>query len=129
MRIKTFQKPAWLPQELFLPATATSTIGFLSSKRRPISGPRRTIAHRGTEIFVAVGKEIRWADLARLKDASSLQERRPDFHEYKTIKVPVGDDIRQLIISPNDNLLAIRSEEHTSELQSLRHLVCRLLLE
>src|SRR5205814_10601289 len=26
-------------------------------------------------------------------------------------------------------LLAARSEEHTSELQSLRHLVCRLLLE
>src|SRR5258705_8471768 len=26
-------------------------------------------------------------------------------------------------------LLTIRSEEHTSELQSLRHLVCRLLLE
>src|SRR5437899_9233169 len=25
--------------------------------------------------------------------------------------------------------IAIRSEEHTSELQSLRHLVCRLLLE
>ena len=24
---------------------------------------------------------------------------------------------------------AVRSEEHTSELQSLRHLVCRLLLE
>src|SRR5262245_21810603 len=27
------------------------------------------------------------------------------------------------------NYLAFRSEEHTSELQSLRHLVCRLLLE
>src|SRR5471030_3556894 len=26
-------------------------------------------------------------------------------------------------------LAALRSEEHTSELQSLRHLVCRLLLE
>src|SRR5258705_13451979 len=26
-------------------------------------------------------------------------------------------------------LSAVRSEEHTSELQSLRHLVCRLLLE
>src|SRR5437899_6366174 len=25
--------------------------------------------------------------------------------------------------------IALRSEEHTSELQSLRHLVCRLLLE
>src|SRR5262245_63731216 len=27
------------------------------------------------------------------------------------------------------NVKALRSEEHTSELQSLRHLVCRLLLE
>src|ERR1035438_10666141 len=26
-------------------------------------------------------------------------------------------------------LVAVRSEEHTAELQSLRHLVCRLLLE
>src|ERR1039458_10482874 len=26
-------------------------------------------------------------------------------------------------------ILGVRSEEHTSELQSLRHLVCRLLLE
>src|SRR5437899_4401778 len=27
------------------------------------------------------------------------------------------------------SVVALRSEEHTSELQSLRHLVCRLLLE
>src|SRR5258705_6702087 len=30
---------------------------------------------------------------------------------------------------PKRKPVAIRSEEHTSELQSLRHLVCRLLLE
>src|SRR5436853_4874157 len=30
---------------------------------------------------------------------------------------------------PPPPLLTSRSEEHTSELQSLRHLVCRLLLE
>src|SRR5258705_7107206 len=30
---------------------------------------------------------------------------------------------------PRDVQWTIRSEEHTSELQSLRHLVCRLLLE
>src|ERR1035438_10615823 len=30
---------------------------------------------------------------------------------------------------PRDQSLRYRSEEHTSELQSLRHLVCRLLLE
>src|SRR5262245_63741755 len=29
----------------------------------------------------------------------------------------------------NGDIRSIRSEEHTSELQSLRHLVCRLLLE
>src|SRR5437899_1701104 len=28
-----------------------------------------------------------------------------------------------------ETILGVRSEEHTSELQSLRHLVCRLLLE
>src|SRR2546423_11473058 len=31
--------------------------------------------------------------------------------------------------SPSSNLEAARSEEHTSELQSLAYLVCRLLLE
>src|SRR5437899_9128146 len=31
--------------------------------------------------------------------------------------------------APGDGGGATRSEEHTSELQSLRHLVCRLLLE
>lgn len=39
-----------------------------SSKKKFSPGPRRTIARRGTEVFVAVGKEIRWADLAYLKD-------------------------------------------------------------
>src|SRR5262245_61350084 len=29
----------------------------------------------------------------------------------------------------NPKVIVLRSEEHTSELQSLRHLVCRLLLE
>src|SRR5262245_64327475 len=35
---------------------------------------------------------------------------------------------KKRVMPPGDNS-AIRSEEHTSELQSLRHLVCRLLLE
>ena len=32
------------------------------------TGPRRTIARRGTEIFVVVGNQIRWSDLCMLKD-------------------------------------------------------------
>src|SRR5262245_63006036 len=37
---------------------------------------------------------------------------------------PVNDNLMELLI-----MIDSRSEEHTSELQSLRHLVCRLLLE
>ena len=33
-----------------------------------ISSQRRLIAHRGSEVFVAVGNSIRWADLASMKD-------------------------------------------------------------
>src|SRR5437899_3484829 len=43
-----------------------------------------------------------------------------------------GSTIRLLLLEGfafAAGLLALRSEEHTSELQSLRHLVCRLLLE
>src|SRR5438552_10462385 len=36
-----------------------------------------------------------------------------------------GDDVT----SPGDVVFLLRSEEHTSELQSPDHLVCRLLLE
>src|SRR5438093_8818531 len=38
----------------------------------------------------------------------------------------IDDDVRELI---RHALIWVRSEEHTSELQSLTNLVCRLLLE
>src|SRR5690348_18083588 len=38
-----------------------------------------------------------------------------------------GIDVRDQAVDPFDHL--VRSEEHTSELQSPVHLVCRLLLE
>src|SRR5262245_65301402 len=42
----------------------------------------------------------------------------------------LGFDLLERALRPKKKLKeALRSEEHTSELQSLRHLVCRLLLE
>src|SRR5205814_2948716 len=38
-------------------------------------------------------------------------------------------EAEKLLAAHNRELRAARSEEHTSELQSLRHLVCRLLHE
>src|SRR5690554_5086504 len=40
-----------------------------------------------------------------------------------------NDSLQTLILSPTRELSQQRSEEHTSELQSRPHLVCRLLLE
>lgn len=149
---------AWLSKnapghQLFEPSAETARSRALTSpyasKKKTALGPRRIIARRGTEVFVAVGKEIRWGDLAYIKDrwannprerrASSTRIKREDsnvpmedipsietvgeglrvsdaadkalelllMNRVKTIKVPVADDIRQLIISPNANLLAI----------------------
>lgn len=79
--------PAWLQRpnpghDIFTSAQpkgksahTTYSNGFNTiSKRASKPGARRTIARRGTEIFVAVGKEIRWADLVYLKEG--LQEKQ-----------------------------------------------------
>lgn len=47
-----------------------------SSRKKPAPGPRRTIARRGTEVFVAVGKEIRWADLVYVRDDWAAKQSR-----------------------------------------------------
>src|SRR5438045_8231354 len=41
----------------------------------------------------------------------------------------LGIPASQSVVAITPSSLAARSEEHTSELQSLRHLVCRLLLD
>lgn len=64
--------------QLFAPSTEAARSRALGpvSKNQLLAGPRRTIARRGTEVFVAVGKEIRWADLAYLKDEWSTRQSR-----------------------------------------------------
>lgn len=46
-------------------------------------GPRRRIAHRGTEIFTAVGNELRWSDLAILKEAA--EDKTQGLPAYKVM--------------------------------------------
>src|SRR5947199_5707198 len=55
-------------------------------------------------------------------DEGRALNRRVEFY-LSSIPEAIGPSIRGTGFDP------IRSEEHTSELQSLRHLVCRLLLE
>ncbi|KAK1466963.1 nuclear pore complex protein An-Nup82, partial [Colletotrichum melonis] len=141
-KVKSYTAP-WLSHgpghSLFAPSSdasnkALSAPSPYGSKKKKIQGPRRTIARRGTEVFVAVGKELRWGDLAYLKEKWSTKHahrrmgsrvKREDstqsFDEdaipsteeaataqgFRTIKTSVADDIRQLVISPNSDYLAI----------------------
>ncbi|KAI9734074.1 MAG: hypothetical protein M1818_007012 [Claussenomyces sp. TS43310] len=102
-----------------------------SAKRNAKPGPRRTIARRGTEIFTAVGKEIRWADLVYLKEAwedkQSIDEHGGQAQGFRTIKTSVADDIRQLVISPHSNYLAILTTHtvHVAVLPDSSHLTAQ----
>ncbi|KAI0024822.1 nuclear pore complex protein An-Nup82 [Xylariomycetidae sp. FL0641] len=135
-KIKSYT-PAWLSSpspghDLFTPNPNESPAK--GPKPPSVPGPRRTIARRGTEVFIAVGKEIRWADLVYLKDRwqekaaqgrsgpqikheDSSGPEDDDFVKvsiedgcaegFRTIKASVGSDIQQLIISPYANFMAV----------------------
>ncbi len=84
--------PAWLSKpspghDLFTPSasdTPKPSSIYSSTRANAISGPRRTIARRGSEVFVAVGTEIRWADLVYLKER--WQEKEAQGHNGIRIK-------------------------------------------
>src|SRR5204862_7635841 len=69
------------------------------------------------DAIVAIGRPRRW-HLFWLHDDRSIESR---LLGERVSVIPVGSALA--------DLEAIRSEEHTSELQSRRDLVCRLLLE
>ena len=77
--------PSWLSRpstgfDFFQPGPQTKAPVALSNgqgRKVEYSGPSRTIVHRGTEVFVVVGNEIRWSDLVLLRDdAKSDQTTR-----------------------------------------------------
>src|SRR5205809_4071663 len=89
----------------------------LPARRDPLSFPTR-----------------RSSDLACVRGGIALEIRRRDGERLDLAIQCVGrgDDVRELlahVVPSADALYRKRSEEHTSELQSRLHLVCRLLLE
>jgi nucleoporin NUP82 len=76
----TSYTPAWLSKpnpghDLFTPSPSSQSLAP-STKKNLKPGPRRTIAYRGVEVFIAVGKEIRWADLVYLREAWEDKEQK-----------------------------------------------------
>src|SRR5262245_60066249 len=100
------------------------------NRRLPIRWVRQLLPITRSEICVPLRRP-------RCLHASAEQQSRPSRYDYDDLH-----DADPLVLGtrtgrPGDAPIplclcktpAFRSEEHTSELQSLRHLVCRLLLE
>src|SRR5205814_9970850 len=65
---------------------------------------------------------------ARFQPAAA-GSRRGGPRGAETLAAQIRSGLDEVSSLDEDRILRARSEEHTSELQSLRHLVCRLLLE
>src|SRR5690349_23042502 len=86
----------------------------------PQAWPKRRMHH----LFAADGRAVMVAmDHARLGNTAGLQRPR------ETVARVVAGGADAILTTPGMARAIARSEEHTSELQSRRDLVCRLLLE
>src|ERR1035438_5702794 len=99
------------------------------------------VAIAGLFDFLGLALEIRAGQIVEQHVQFGAKEILPAalemFEKFVAVlEEPIQNAI-QLVLAPPNKLLtqqiphraALRSEEHTSELQSLRHPVCRLLLE
>src|SRR5262245_63716844 len=75
----------------------------------------RELDHVGEQSLLPGGSGRRNASLRACEDVTLLRIPRDEFQQIAARRQSLKD--------------VLRSEEHTSELQSFRHLVCRLLLE
>src|SRR5690554_7387352 len=83
----------------------------------------------GAHVVMITTSESKGVDAMKLgadevlisKDAKQMKQHSYSF-DFLLNTIPVAHDV-------DPYLLLLRSEEHTSELQSRPHLVCRLLLE
>src|ERR1035438_10674007 len=85
-----------------------------------------------TQLFRPDGRVVP-VTLLKAGPCMVVQRKTPTTDGYDAVQLGLLEFIKpKRINKPTAGRLkkaGIRSEEHTSELQSLRHLVCRLLLE
>src|SRR5256885_13311302 len=101
--------------------------------RRPPSSTPLSL-HDALPIF-AVGESVeRWHALAGPPafdgghEPLAVEPRGPQVRPVRHLRVHLATVCRPAVTRLTVSLLSIRSEEHTSELQSPCNLVCRLLL-
>ena len=99
----TSYTPAWLSRpspgfNLFSAQENTRSIEKSSnetSSKSDFPGPRRTVAHRGTEVFVVVGNTIRWADLSTYKEEWERKDQERKRYSRNRGQLTNGDTSRE----------------------------------
>src|SRR5262245_65279619 len=97
----------------------TSTTRFGTTSQASVRGTRRCRGQRSYETKATSGRRFR-CTVVRSKSISCTA--LPNWCCLAKVS-------RYIVRTEAIRISYARSEEHTSELQSLRHLVCRLLLE
>src|SRR5438045_6398314 len=83
----------------------------------------KAIQHSLSSLGFGGVEDVRAGKLFRLSLADSGQSREQIESQLQQMTLEHGH--RKLLLHPRGVSSPLRSEEHTSELQSLRHLVCR----
>ena len=87
------QTPPWLPEHTF--GKGLFTVEPTANRQSPPkSGPWRTIARRGDEIFVAVGNQLRWADW-KILDHQWQRERELRKQQQARQKKKTEEDVEE----------------------------------
>src|ERR1035438_10730396 len=76
--------------------------------------------------YSAVSRALGGTTIGINNDASIMFSNPAELQNLNSFQITLGNSYWML---DQSQVQQYRSEEHTSELQSLRHLVCRLLLE
>src|SRR5438045_1814578 len=111
----------------------SSITSSVTAKRRswnPLTKSCSSLIHSCLSSSVS-SSPLTYACLIRASSSSSSRKKFKYWYDTSTSGLPPSLLCSSADTCPPEkaHLLNFRSEEHTSELQSLRHLVCRLLLE
>src|SRR3712207_7375302 len=98
-----------------------------------IRRPPRSTLFPYTTLFRSLWISDRVLVTGEIPRTNSFEKGFPNHYsrveEGKLEPDPLINDDQAIIVKVKDKGLVVRSEEHTSELQSRQYLVCRLLLE
>lgn len=96
--------PRWLDHGTFAHSFFHTTGDSDKATETERDGASRKIAHRGSEVFFAVGRDIRWSALGALKEGGQGDS---DQVAYKTLKTPAAHNIQHITIAPSGDFIAV----------------------